>query len=109
MRFLVDAQLPPGLARRLSEMGHDAVHLHEVMAWEAKDIEVAERANSQGAVLVTKDEDFIDLSHRGVLVVPVLWIRLGNTTNTVLWRKLEPLLSGIEAAFAAGERIVEVR
>jgi len=109
VRFLVDAQLPPGLARRVSEAGHNAVHLHEVLRQEAKDVEVAEEANRRQAVLVSKDEDFTDLSHRGILVVPLLWIRLGNTTNATLWRKLAPLLPEIESAFATGEKIVEVR
>lgn len=109
MRFLIDAQLPPGLARRLADAGHDAVHLHEVLPQEAKDIEVAEEANRRRAVLITKDEDFVDLSHRGILLVPLLWIRLGNTTNAALWQKLAPLLPEIERAFAAGEKIVEIR
>ena len=29
MRFLVDAQLPPALAVRLRELGHDAEHVLE--------------------------------------------------------------------------------
>jgi predicted nuclease of predicted toxin-antitoxin system len=109
VRFLIDAQLPPGLARRLSDASHDAMHLYEVMAQEATGIEVAEEANRRQAVLVSKDEDFTDLSHRGILVVPLLWIRLGNTTNAALWQKLAPLLPEIEAAFAAGEKIIEIR
>lgn len=85
------------------------MHLHEVLAQEAKDVEVAEEANRRQAVLVSKDEDFADLSHRGILMVPLLWIRLGNTTNAALWQKLAPLLPEIESALAAGEKIVEVR
>jgi predicted nuclease of predicted toxin-antitoxin system len=30
MRFLVDAQLPPALARWLAEKGHDARHVADV-------------------------------------------------------------------------------
>ena len=95
MRFLIDAQLPPGLAARLPDDGHDlpaGVHLQRC-----------------GAILVSKDEDFADLSRRGVLMVPLLWIRLGNTTNATLWHRLAPLLPEIESAFSAGEKIVEIR
>ena len=109
MRFVVDAQLPPGLAERLSNAGHDARHLYGLLPPEATDVEVAMAANEREAVLVSKDEDFAELSRRGVLAVPLLWIRLGNITNTALWTKLAPLLPQIEAAFAAGEKIVEVR
>jgi predicted nuclease of predicted toxin-antitoxin system len=75
LRFLVDAQLPPGLAQRLSAVGHSATHLHDVLPPEAKDADVALEANRRGAILVTKDEDFVDLSRRGILTVPLLWIQ----------------------------------
>ena len=109
MRFVVDAQLPPGLAERLSNAGHDASHLYDLLPREATDIEVAMAANERDAVLVSKDEDFAELSRRGVLTVPLLWIRLGNITNKALWIKLSPLLPQIETAFERGEKIVEVR
>jgi predicted nuclease of predicted toxin-antitoxin system len=109
LRFLVDAQLPPGLARRLEASGHEAIHLHDVMNPEATDMEVASEANRRQAILVSKDEDFADLSQRGILVTPLLWIRCGNVTNVRLWQVLEPLLPTIEGAFASGDRIVEVR
>jgi len=107
--FLIDAQLPPGLALRLSAAGHDAIHLYDILPPEAKDVEVAVESNRRGAILVSKDEDFVDLSRRGILTVPLLWIRSGNATNERLWRSLEPLLPAIESAFASGEKIVEIR
>jgi predicted nuclease of predicted toxin-antitoxin system len=109
LRFLIDAQLPPGLARRLEAAGHEAIHLHDVMNPEATDMEVAAEANRRQAILVSKDEDFADLSQRDILVTPLLWIRCGNVTNVRLWQVLEPLLPTIEEAFASGDRIVEVR
>jgi predicted nuclease of predicted toxin-antitoxin system len=109
LRFLVDAQLPPGLARHLSACGHPAIHVCEILPLEARDQAVALEANRRGTILVSKDEDFVDLSRRGILAVPLLWIRLGNATNERLWRSLEPLLPTIEAACALGEKIVEIR
>lgn len=109
MRFLVDAQLSPMLARRLREAGHEATHVTEQLAGVAHDIEVAHFAAATGAVLVTKDEDFTDLAARGILQTPLLWIRLGNMTTTRLWALLEPSLPAVVAAFEGGEQIVEVR
>lgn len=109
LRFLIDAQLPPGLAKRLTASGHEAVHLHDVTNPEATDMEVALEANRRGAILVSKDEDFADLSRRGILIVPLLWIRCGNVTNARLWQVLDPLLPTIMQAFASGDTIVEVR
>ncbi len=109
MRLLLDAQLPPGLAARLSEGGHEAFHLFDVLPADAGDLEVAIKADELAAILVSKDEDFVDLSARGILKTQFLWIRSGNMTTRRLWAVLAPLLVEIEQSFAAGERIVEIR
>lgn len=109
MRFLLDAQLPPKLAAKISSTGHEAIHLGDVLPLDAADLEVAREANRLKAILVSKDEDFVELSGRRELQVQFLWIRSGNMTTAKLWLILEPLLPDIERAFAAGERIVEVK
>lgn len=58
MRFLVDVQLPPALARWLVERGHQAGHVADLGIAGASDRVVWERAAITGAVIVTKDEDF---------------------------------------------------
>ena len=40
MYFPVDANLPPWLARRLSEMGHAAEHVSDCLALDARDQEI---------------------------------------------------------------------
>ncbi|MFE3446640.1 DUF5615 family PIN-like protein [Nocardia sp. NPDC059180] len=40
MRFVVDAQLPPAVARVLAEDGHDAVHVCDIGLLSAPDIEI---------------------------------------------------------------------
>lgn len=109
MRFLIDAQLPPGLARRLVVAGHEASHVFEILPADASDADVAAAANRLDAILLSKDEDFVPLAIAGRLLRPLLWIRSGNMTTARLWSTLEPLLPEIEATFAAGERIVEIR
>jgi predicted nuclease of predicted toxin-antitoxin system len=109
VRFLIDAQLPPGMATRLEAAGHQAAHLYDVLEREATDLEVVAEANRREAILVSKDEDFADLSRRRVLPAPFLWIRCGNVTNVKLWQVLEPLLPMIAEAFASGEKIIEIR
>ena len=39
----------------------------------------------------------------------MVWLRIGNCTNGVLFAWLEPLLPAITRRLAAGERLVEVR
>lgn len=86
-----------------------ATHVYDVLAANATDVEICEEANKRLAVLLTKDEDFVDLSTRDILRVQLVWLRIGNMNTPAVWAKLEPLLPSIEAAFAAGERIVEIR
>ncbi len=59
MRFIVDAQLPRVLAARLSELGHDATHVNDLpSAGDTPDREIAEYADANGLIVVTKDDDF---------------------------------------------------
>lgn len=108
MRFIIDAQLPPRLVERFQAAGHDAVHVFSVLAADATDLEVASEANRLKAILLTKDEDFVDLSVRSVLQGPLFWLRSGNMTTDRLWQTIEPLLPAIESAINAGESVIEV-
>jgi predicted nuclease of predicted toxin-antitoxin system len=53
MKFLVDAQLPPQLARALVLAGH----LMAVLAPDASDREVVQRAASEARVVISKDAE----------------------------------------------------
>jgi predicted nuclease of predicted toxin-antitoxin system len=107
MRFLVDAQLPPALCRWLRDRGHAAEHVSDIGMIAASDVAIAARAEEDGSVLVSKDEDFV------VLRLPdrfaLLWLRCGNATNRALMAWLEPRWGRIEALLGDGERWVEVR
>ena len=77
MRFVVDAQLPPALARRLEALGHTAEHVADRGMAAASDKAIRDYAASVGAAIVTKDEDF---AVRRVLTEgpAVVWLRLDN-------------------------------
>ena len=107
-RFLIDAQLPPGLAVHLREYGHVAEHVNRVRLGGTTDIAVWNYAKRHGATLITKDEDFLALARRERSGPQVVWIRIGNIGNDALWRRIEPVLNDIIESLKAGERIVEV-
>ena len=103
MKFLVDAQLPPRLAQALVVAGHDAVHTLELAEGNrSTDRTVAEAADAQDRVLVTKDGDFRD-SHR-LRGSPrrLLIVTTGNIGNDELLAlfatHLDLLLSAFESA-----------
>ena len=108
IRFLVDAQLPPGLAYRLTARGYPAEHVNRVDLGIASDRDVWRYDARTAATLVTKDEDFAALAGQEPAGPQVVWVRVGNISNDALWRALEPQLDQIIQALNAGERIVEV-
>jgi predicted nuclease of predicted toxin-antitoxin system len=108
MRFLLDANLPPGLAAWLREQGHDATHLQSQTALAGDDRTIFEFARAQRCVIVTKDEDFAALATLAGGPPPVVWLRLGNATNTALRNWLAPRLPDILQRLAAGETLIEV-
>lgn len=108
MRFLIDAQLPPGLANRLRALGHEAEHVHAIGLGQAVDTEIWQYACRRGAALITKDQDFAAIAASGPAGTAVIWIRLGNTTNEALWKALDPLIPEIIDALSRGERLIEI-
>ena len=109
MRFLVDAQLPPVLARFLEEQGLEARAVREVGLRDASDTVIWDFAARDGWIIVTKDEDFPGRVLRSPTGPPVVWLRIGNSTKRALLGWFAPLLPDILRELAAGRRIVEAR
>ena len=108
MKFLIDAQLPPALARWLGDAGHDAVHVHDVGLLAAGDNVIWMRALESGAIVVTKDEDFATRATRTDNGPVVLWLRIGNTSNRSLRAWFDARLPGIVRLVEQGHRLVEI-
>jgi predicted nuclease of predicted toxin-antitoxin system len=109
MRFLVDAQLPPTLARMIAEAGHTAEHVADIGMLDAADSPIWGYALQHGAVIVTKDEDFPHRSGQSTTAPPIVWLRIGNASRRALLEWFEPLLPRIEAQLEQGEKLIEVR
>lgn len=107
MRFLVDAQLPPALTRRIEARGHSADHVFDCGLATASNDAIRLYATNIGAVIVTKDEDFAvrRLLQEGPAVV---WIRIPNTRRAELLRRIEADFTAIVAALERGETLVEI-
>ena len=58
---------------------------------------------------MTKDEDFVSRCLKEPDSPAVIWLRIGNCTNSVLFARLEPLWQGIVRLLEEGHRLVEVR
>jgi predicted nuclease of predicted toxin-antitoxin system len=108
VRFLVDAQLPPALARYLSAAGHQSQHVSDLALERSPDREIWSRAGVSGLVIMTKDEDFVTLRPLQPSGPAVVWVRVGNTTRDALIEVISSALRGIIKALERGETVIEV-
>jgi predicted nuclease of predicted toxin-antitoxin system len=109
VRFLIDAQLPPALARMLAEHGHIAEHVTDVGPCDAADLTLWNYALEHGAVLVTKDEDFRDMLLLSGSPPAVVWVRVGNTRRQALLDWFEPLIDRVVELIDSGNDLLELR
>jgi predicted nuclease of predicted toxin-antitoxin system len=108
VRFLVDAQLPPALARWLTAEGHEAEHVADCGLESAPDTAIWRYALKARAVLITNDEDFVILRTLERDGPAIVWLRTGNTTKRVLLARMAATLPAIVQALEHGERLIEV-
>jgi predicted nuclease of predicted toxin-antitoxin system len=109
MRLLLDAQLPPALARWLGEHGFSAMPVRELGLRDSDDGSIWNFAASGGWTVVTKDEDFVARCVGNPGAPAVVWLRIGNCTTRTLFAWLEPLLADIKSRLEQGEKLIEVR
>lgn len=109
MKFLIDAQLPPGLVYWLNERECPAEHVDYCGLSGAKDAEIWNYALQTGSIIITKDEDFADRTMRSSECPVVVWFRIGNATNKALFTWLEPRWPSTIKLLNAGNRLIEVR
>ena len=100
MRFLVDAQLPARLAKFLNNAGHDALHTSALPEGNrTTDAGIAELADRDARVVVTKDSDFRDGHLLSGSPRLLLVVATGNITNAALLLLFETNLDAIVGAF----------
>ncbi|MET0399304.1 MAG: DUF5615 family PIN-like protein [Longimicrobiaceae bacterium] len=105
----VDAQLNPALAPWISgEFGVDAFSVKYLGLRDAADREIFEAARTAGAVVLTKDSDFVLLLQRYGPPPQVLWITLGNTSNARMKDILVRTLPNALELLHGGEPLVEI-
>ena len=101
MNFLIDAQLPQRLARRLHEAGHDAIHTLDLpLGNRTTDAEIVAIAAHDQRVVVTKDADFVNSFVVAHQPAKLLLISTGNIDNTTLEALFVTNLSAIVIALA---------
>jgi len=107
-RFLVDNQLPSARTRWLRDKGQEAEHVLDLNLGHTPDTLIWQRAAELGAVIVTKDEDFAQLTILRPDTVAVVWLRVGNCRTSILLASFERLWPEIVQQLKTGARLIEV-
>jgi predicted nuclease of predicted toxin-antitoxin system len=87
-RLLFDENLSPRLAKALADCFPDSTHVDQVGLQGRPDEEIWALAGSHGYMLVSKDNDFRQLSFLRGAPPKVVWLRVGNSPT----REMEKLL-----------------
>jgi len=108
MNAWIDEQLPEGLAPFFESFGVPSPHVRNIGFKSAADLEIFSALRLPGAVVVSKDEDFVDLVTRHGVPPQLLWLRVGNMTNRRLRELLGPVMQDVLTLLGMGEPIIEV-
>jgi len=105
----IDAQLSPDLAPWIAR--HFKIEAHAVRELglkTAKDHEIFQAARKAGAIIMTKDSDFLSLLERHGPPPQLIWITCGNTSNARLMDILTKNFDQATQWLKAGERLIEI-
>lgn len=109
MRIWIDAQLSPAIASWLNkEFECDAFAIRDLGLRDADDVEIFIAAKDVGAVVITKDRDFVLLLDRFGPPPQIIWLTCGNTSNHVLKRIFRETFTAALELIQAGEPVVEI-
>jgi predicted nuclease of predicted toxin-antitoxin system len=78
VRLLFDENLSPRLVRLLATEFPGSAHVREVGLLGAPDLRIWEHAREHGLIIVSKDNDFRQLSFLAARPPKVVWLDVGN-------------------------------
>ena len=83
MKLWIDAQLSPAIAAWINRTFDDieAESVRALGLHDAADIEIFEEAKKADVVVMSKDDDFIQLIEQMGTPPKLIWVTCGNTSN----------------------------
>ena len=110
MTIWVDAQLPPSIAAWVTANYEvTALALRDIGLRDAEDQTIFTAARDAGAIVITKDADFVMLQQRLGSPPDILWLTCGSTSNARLREMLAATLADALELLNGGEHLVELR
>lgn len=110
MNLWLDAQLSPRLARWINQQfpAVTASALRDLGLRDAEDAEIFQQARQTGAIVMTKDHDFVDLQTRLGSPPKIIWLTCGNTSEAALQAILTQHLQTALGFLAGTDELVEI-
>jgi predicted nuclease of predicted toxin-antitoxin system len=109
MTLWLDAQISPVMAVWLRmRFDVDAIAVRDLGLRDAEDPDIYAAAREAGAVVMTKDSDFVDLLERYGPPPQIIWLRSGNTTNARLKQLLTQAFPAVWPMIESSEPLVEI-
>jgi predicted nuclease of predicted toxin-antitoxin system len=109
MIIWLDAQLSPSLAPWIQSTFMVETHaLRDVGLRDATDRAIFNAAKAAGAVVMTKDSDFVTLHHQQGAPPQIIWLTCGKTSNIFLQTLLNSTLPQALSLLQTAEDLVEI-
>jgi predicted nuclease of predicted toxin-antitoxin system len=109
MKFWIDAQLSPALAPWITDtFAVEAFSVQRLGLRDASDEEIFFAARAEKAVVITKDQDFVQLLEQLGPPPKVIWVTCGNISNAQM---RDVLLQNFQSALLhlqEGKSLVEI-
>lgn len=104
MKLLFDANISWRLTAKLKVYFEDCIHVdHTSLAIPAKDIEIWNYARDNNFIIVTNDDDFLNLLNMKGSPPKILLLRTGNQSNQYIEEIIKKHLADIEALNESNE------
>jgi predicted nuclease of predicted toxin-antitoxin system len=97
MKLLLDQNLSPKLVNRLADLFPGSVHVQSAGLDSADDDQIWAYARNNGHAIVTKDEDYNNLSVLRGVPPKVIWLQLGNCTTGQVEAEFRSRFADIQA------------
>jgi predicted nuclease of predicted toxin-antitoxin system len=109
MILWIDAQLSPAIATWINRvLAIAAVPLRDIGLRDSTDREIFLGARREGAIVMTKDADFVRLLADLGAPPKVIWVTYGNTSNAYLRQILPNALPRSLETLQSGDDLVEI-
>ena len=109
MTLWLDAHLSPRIARWLTDtFAVAAAPVRDLSVRESEDDQIFFAARKAGAVVITKDIDFVNLLERHGSPPKIIWLTCGNTSEAALKELLSSAFPEAKRLLEMGDDLVEI-